>query len=849
MKLFWTLSVFLSAEVLLEGLAVRAEPLQKTSQQADTTLLPVNLDIGAREETSNPISQQAADLVLLNSESEQQGISDSGRRGVRDSSEAYISHNVSLDRVSLQTNLAVAAEEIEGKSSSNTTPPSLPPQVPTQPSKPIEIEPSFIPVEFVLPSPAESFKISPDFSIEPSSFSQDKVRLEDVQFSVEASELVLKANAQYKRIPQIIAKERLPPFFTAVPLNGTLVSHLTEGEFSTGYKFGNGVNENFLIGGLYAVKSQIKQSISRDNIFTSDQTGLYVQLKTVPKRREITITRIDPQTVNGLQFQLSFTGSCSAAGRFNVPDPNAQCSLTPALTSDRSSIDPDTLQTTRIFQAGSFGDVVSPETLRILAQPGFQSIGADEQVVGLDLFFPNTGAFEGNAQGNRSALNRFEDLSNTYTLGLYRVRQVYKSNAKKAVLGRTLHGVTEILFDRNFPANTLIQGAAQLLPDVVPKLKGDPDRSAVTNLNQSLIFSANNTRLPERSFVIYQAGYGESKHPQRSQKQEPGAVFNSLWLGLSPVADRVFSIASRYAVLAPSRITSAVGAEGGAGTTGTPLSVLSLVNLDNTVRAIASSNLSNYYTQGYFTFFETDVNRITTSKLVESVTYYPHISLTGNTTEPNRVIRYYGGFIASPVPKAYLGVDYSHDLQKDLRLSTSLIGYVNPDRDYFSKAESRIEKVFRFSPSSSLSLFGSFRYVFDRIKDAGNGLYSNPVDNFVSVGLTGRIGPFSAGITQFFDVLPSSVPNGTGINLSVDLAGRGSLSGYFVPQRGVTNYGILASLKLNPTPNAPTLSFSWNRATFDFGSDAFNNALNATEDKFQVLFSFGSPSNPFKAKA
>jgi hypothetical protein len=831
MKLVWTIPILLSAEVFLKGLAVKAETLPKIWKDVEITP-PASLTASARVENFQSISQQAADLLPSNSDSEIYDISYDA--------EVSVESNYS----SLQANLLVSKEDFEQPSQHNVVSPSIPQQKPILP--PPEIEPSLIPVEFVFPSPEDAINISPNFYPESSSFSQDSVKLEEVQFSTEASEQVLRANAQYKIIPQVVKKSQIPPFFTVVPLNGTSISHLTEGEVSAGYEFGNGISENFLINGLYAIKSQIKQSISRDNVFVSDQTGLYLQLKTVPDHRTITITRIDPQTVNGLQFQLTFTGACSAAGQFNVLDPNAQCSLTPALVSDRSSIDPDTLQVTRIFQAGSFGEVVSPETLRILAQPGFQSVGANGQAVGLDLLFPNTGAFDGNTLSTRSTLSRFEDLKDTYSLGFYRVRQVYKANATKAVLGRTLHGVTGILFDRNFPANFLTQGVAQLLPDVVPSLKGDANVPANTNLNQSLIFSANNMRLPERSFVVYQAGYGESKHPQRNQKQDSGATFNSLWIGLSPIGDRDFSIQSRYTVSNPSRITSAVGAEGGSGTTITPLSVLSLVNLGDTITAITSSNLSNYYTQGYFTFFETDVNRITTSKLVEKITYYPHISLTGNITKSDKVLRYYGGFITAPQPKAYLGLDYSQDLQKDLRISASIIGYVNPDRDYFSKAESRVEKVFRFSKSSNLSLFGSFRYVFDQIQNSDNGLYSNPVDNYVSVGLTGRVGPVSAGITQFFDVLPSSIPNGTGFSLSLDLAKHGSLSGYFIPQRGVTNYGVVALLKLNPNPNAPTLSFSWNRAIFEFGSDAFNNALSATEDKFQFLFSFGSPANPFK---
>lgn len=825
-KLFRILAIVLSVEILLESLSVQAKPLLKTE-----TAPPENQPISLKEEDQLPISHKAIDLTFVRSGSDK--------------------FSVVPDNTVYINNKLFSTETSKGEASStksqDLTLPSLQSQSSTEDSNP-GITPSLVPIDFVLFSSSENFNIIPDLFSESSLF-QENFKLEEIRFSTEASEQVLKANAQYKRIPQAINKNQLPSFFTVLPLNGTLLTHLTEGEFSAGYEFGNGLSDNFIISGLYAINSQVKQSLSQDNVFVSDQTGLYLQAQTVPNNRTITITRIDPQTVNGLQFQLSFNGSCAAAGRFNFPDPNAQCSLTPGLVSDRSSIDPDTLQTTRIFETGSFGDIVSPETLAILSQPGFQSVGANGQVVGLDLLFPNTGAIDGNSLSNRSTLTRFEDLKDTYTLGVYRVRQVYKANAVKAVLGRTLHGFTGILFDRNFPVNVAAQGVAQIFPDLVPSLKGDLSVPAVTNLNQSLIFSANNTRIPERSFVVYQAGYGESKHRRKNQKKEPSATFNNIWLGLSPVTDRSFLIASRFAVTSPSRITAAVGAEGGNGSTVTPPSVLSIFNLGDTVNAISSSNLSSFYIQSYFTFFETDVNRITTSRLVEKVTYYPHISLTGNITDSDKVLRYYGGVITSPQPKAYLGLDYAQDLQKDFRFSTSIIGYINPDRDYFSKAESRIEKVFRFSPSSSLSLFGSFRYVFDQVTDSGNGLFSNPVDNFVSAGITGRIGLFSAGITQYFDILPSSVPNGTGFNLSVNLAEYGSLSGYFLPQRGVTNYGVLALLKLNPNPNAPTLSLSWNRAVFDFGADAFSNGLNATEDKFQILFRFGVPANPFIPKA
>ncbi len=828
MKLFGTLFILLPIGLVLKVLPAQASPTEQVTQAGFTKVS--SLKASSIEADIQPISQQAADLGTIRLEPIQSGTGEVNE---------VANHFTTQSNFFAENNVLAVAPQDRSKSTS----PQAQSSVQAQGSP--ELTPRLIPVEFVLPSSIESFSVNSDLFPLSNQILKEDPKPEEIRFSTEASEQILKSNTQYKRIPQVVDKNQLPPFFTVFPLNGTLISHLTEGQVSVGYEFGNGLNDNFLINGLYTIKSQVKQSISQDNVFVSDQKGLYLQLQTVPDNRTITLTRVDPQTVNGLQFQLSFTGSCSVAGRFNTPDPSAQCSLTPALVSDRSSIDPRTLQTTRIFQLGSFGDLVSPESLAILAQPGFQGVDAKGQAIGLDLLFPNTGSFDGNSQSDQSSITRFEDLNNTYTLGLYRLRQVYKSNAKKAVLGRTIHGFTGILFDQNFPVNLAVQGAAQIFPDFVPDLKGNSDLPAITRLNQSLIFSANNTRLPERSFVIYQIGYGESKHPQKNQKKEPGATFNSLWIGLSPITKRSFSTSSEFVVTSPSRITEAVGSEGGSGSTDTPLSVLSLANLGNTVNSILSSDLSSFYTQGYFTFFETNVNRITESQLIEKNTYYPHISLTGNMTESNSVFRYYVGVITAPEPKVYLGVDYTNDLLKDLRLSTSIIGYLNPDRDYYSKAESRLEKTFRFSPSLSLSLFSNFRYVFDQVADSGSGFFSNPVDNFVSFGVTGRIGIVSAGITQFLDVLPSSVPSGTGFNLSIDLAEHGSLSGYFVPQRGVTNYGVLALLKLNPNPNAPTLSISWNRAIFDFGFDAFNNALNATEDKFQILFRFGAPANPF----
>ena len=106
-------------------------------------------------------------------------------------------------------------------------------------------------------------------------------------------------------------------------------------------------------------------------------------------------------------------------------------------------------------------------------------------------------------------------------------------------------------------------------------------------------------------------------------------------------------------------------------------------------------------------------------------------------------------------------------------------------------------------------------------------------------------GYVTAGVTQFFDVLPESIPTSTGADISVRLGQNGSISGYILPQQDIMNFGVLAQLNLAGGPNAPTLNFSWNRAEFDFGTDAFGNELNSTEDRFLFFFRVGAPRNLF----
>lgn len=651
-------------------------------------------------------------------------------------------------------------------------------------------------------------------------------------------------NPNYKLPPQIAQPERVAPFLTLFPLNDVPVTHLTKWQVGIGSEFGNQTDLNILGDGLYTLKSEVKQSLSIDNLFTSEQEGYYLQAKTIQVERIVSTESSEPVSLNGLQIQQTFTGSCALVGTIVTTD--QQCSFTPALVTDRNSLDPDLLVPTRILTLGQVGDIVSNETLAILSQPGFQNIGANGEGVGLDLFFPNVGSIPGNIFSTQTEVNRKIDLDYRPTLGFHRVHQIYKANDQKAKLGRTIYGFTGIWMERNLEVNLPVQAVVQIFPKINPTLKGNPKKDAVFSINRNLISAANNARLPENSFVAYHGGISAAKHRLSEQKKSPSAFFNGVWFGLSPVKERTLATEVRFDPTGPTEIIASGGGEGGANT---DISFSSIINQNGLITNLDTANLTDFYTQIYLAFLQTPANFINRRTVTETVTYHPHVSLTGTFTDQTQLARYYSGVIAKVDPIAYLGADYSKEIIKDLRLNIGAIGYINPDREYYSRANGRLAKTFRFGRRRNLTVSTNFLYVFDRPQDDLDVILNDPIDNYVTVGLKGQVGPMTAGVTQFFDILPDSTPTSTGADVNFELGRYGSIGGYILPQNSIMNYGIQAQLRLRRSPNTPTISFVWNRAMFDFGVDNGGNQVNSTEDKFVVFLRFGRPDDPFRPRA
>ena len=320
--------------------------------------------------------------------------------------------------------------------------------------------------------------LAPDLPVEesPEDSTPQESKSTDLEPSTEGQD------KKYKLPPQVADPQRVQPLLTLFPLNDIPISHLSRWEVGLGTEFGNQTDTNVLGDGFYTIKSQVKQSLTIDNLFVSKQTGYYLQAKTIKANRSVTTELAEPVTLNGLQIQQTFTGSCGLVGVILPND--AQCSFTPALVTDRNSIDPDTLIPTRILTLGNVGDVVSEQSLGIIAQPGFQGTGENGQAIGLDLFFPNTGSIPGNSLSTQTQVDRDEDLDYRPALSFNRVYQIYKANDEKAKLGRTIYGVTGLFIGRNREINWPVQAVAQGFPKFNPVLKGNPEKDAIFDINK-----------------------------------------------------------------------------------------------------------------------------------------------------------------------------------------------------------------------------------------------------------------------------------------------------------------------------------------------------------------------------
>ncbi|MDJ0798756.1 MAG: hypothetical protein QNJ51_18375 [Calothrix sp. MO_167.B12] len=625
--------------------------------------------------------------------------------------------------------------------------------------------------------------------------------------------------------PHIVPNKKVHPLTTQLILNDQVINHLTTGEIFGAVSFGDDRNTNFNVNGILKIDGEIEKSVSRENILLRKQTGRYIQLQTVNRNRKVEVSTKQPQTLTGIDVQLSLIASC-------IEDPDNLCTFTPSIFTDENFFDPASLQPTSFLQPSKFGEIVTPESFAAIQEPGFQS-GAEGQEIGVNLSFPNTGSSFGNTQSDRAFVTREETIKNTPTAFYSTVRQVFKANDRKAVVGRTVRGFGFILNDDNFLLNSGLQLAHIFLPNAEPQIKPGV-KPANRNINRNLFFAVNNVRQPINSKVIYHAGLGSAKTPTQKVKnsnQIPAARFNSIWFGLSPIKKIKLSGKSRYEIIGDPRIIAAGGSEGAAEFDNNVISVI-----DDQV--FSNATLDNIYNQVYVTGLQRDANFVSSSSFQEVTNYYPHISFSGNITDSQDIFRYYGGLITSEQIKAYLGVDFTRNTRNAWSYSLGGIAYTNPDRDYYSKIQGSISKRINLSKNSLLLLSTGFNYAFDGNTKVNGVNISNSASS-VRLGATVKFGSVSLGLFNYFgDILPNSVDSYLLANVGIRFSNNFQVSAYYKPideSRSTSRYGASASLRLGKIKNH-IFSISWANNEYQFGTDAEGNQLDISNNAFTILF-------------
>ena len=421
-----------------------------------------------------------------------------------------------------------------------------------------------------------------------------------------------------------------------------------------------------------------------------------------------------------------------------------------------------------------------------------------------------------------------------------RIRQVVKANDTEAVIGRTIHGFTTFFDDENRGLNTAIQGVGQILPDIIPDLKGS-ENPVNSKINRYLFLAPNNTRLPGNSLTIYSAGVGRAKSltPDiTSLSQVPKGSYHSIWLGLSPIIDRSINQGSTfYDPTSPQVATTNSGGEGGENSN---VEFTSAINQDT----FSTASLQNFYVQVYLQFLEQDANLVQESIYQEKTNYYPHLSFAGNWTGSQDLFRYYTGAIASEKIKFYLGFDYTISTVNGWKFRTGGIGYINPDRDYYSQIFGNATKTFRISKNANFTLSTFFNYAIDRDTKIGSVVSNSPASALAArARLNWRIA--SVGVTYYFgDILPNSFEDRLLLKLSIRLLPTVTFSSYVAPIDKTytythSPYGASVTWKLKNKYNSPTLSLNWQNQKHNYADDPFGNEIILNDNTFTVIFRVG----------
>ncbi|ABA81538.1 hypothetical protein GQF56_21515 [Rhodobacter sphaeroides] len=652
-----------------------------------------------------------------------------------------------------------------------------------------------------------------------------------------------------KTAPTVTAPERNPASGRVVPLTGRFVLNDEYFDYGQGPKFsalslaGSSREWDLEISGTHPIHQSVHETVS-EQLYLREQEGWYFQLRNVDRRRTTKVTRREAVDIYGFQLDLTVTGGCF----FPESAPGTYCTYTPSVAVDPDSINPDTLIPGAFIFGEDTGAVISQETHEALKAEGFQrGLDGGDETVGVSLSVPNSGYEASESRSNLNSVERYESVDKRIMGGLYKFRQVLSSNSTMASLARTTRGLVFLDANEWTDKAAATQLLAWLLPSARAPLQAT-DRNARLSIGNNLFLAANNTRLPADSFTAYHAGVGYVDHPKkrvRSAADTPRSVFNSFWMGFSPVRDITTGSSSRLQVTGPRESLLENGyafSQGGIDTALASETAIYVVDqISEQIAQIELANIDDLFIQSGLDLTRQDAMAIYTTTEESRYKYVPHLAFSGNVTSGTSVSRYYAGAILGDETNAYVGFDHSYTGLNGF--SFYLLGehYTHPDRDYFSKVEARISKAVQLRNGAKLSFGVSAAEELDRAPAQQESVTLNDNDRTLDVAMSYRT---PKGLTYSLSHRLVQAEDGddaesTSVGFSYRASDDWSFTAQITPTSTEDAY-IAAragfSWRQSGRPGSPVLGVQWASIRYDYGEDQFGNDLRDREDTLLVSY-------------
>jgi hypothetical protein len=565
------------------------------------------------------------------------------------------------------------------------------------------------------------------------------------------------------------------------------------------------------------------------------QSALIFQLDMMDRQRVTTQSLDERGDLVGFRLDLSFTGECILPGS----NPEGYCTYTPGLATVPGGVDPDTLTPNAFMVSSEFGQEIPEAVHQSLSAPGFQR-GEDVPggpLVGVSFDVVNSGfASDGSSSSLTGARNEETRLRFVPTVAW--VEQTLSTNSAEAAATRSVRAVVLPDGDEIDGVYLAMQLAALVLPsanDTVEYADGTPN----TSVSNNIFLALNNARTPSESYTIFQTGRASVLHsetPPRSATETPVAVYNGIWMGMTPVQS-VRTTQRLQFIQTGDRVS--VGdpgfAEGGIGTPFGDLLDAGITLVDDVDQSITNVNLQNvddlFVQIGLDLTLQDGIRRITTTTTTD-YRLVPHLSFNGNRTGGETVFRYYAGALFSDEINAYVGTDFTLATETGWNAYGRIDLYSAPDLDYRSEVELRGSRTFNINPDRQIIVGASGITELDsNVLENGNGLS----EDSAQANIFGRWqeSSFDFTLNKRF-ILDGADEQGqsTTIGVGYALDDRISVTAQVTPWTTEDAYidaALGVSTQLSELPGDPVLQMQLARVQYEVGTSSFGDTANVSE--------------------